>query len=149
MVNGKHTRHYLSTFIDILQRSVVYATGFYRCSLLFGILCTMSWNRYGRLLVNLPAWQATITSKMPRKSGIVTWIITGACKLLSWRSLPWLWREETWYPWLLLWRPGNPTAWLHRVTWSLLNPCQYQPVSLRCTARRSNRCLPLFVGLMN
>ena len=142
MVNGKHTRHHLSTLRNILQSGVVHTSSLNRCNLLLLSLLDRTLSRCGGLIVALFRRHMAVTCKVPIVTTIVTGVIVGACSLL-----PLLLCRGTWCP-LLLWQPSDPTTLLQRAVRSLLSPCLNQLVLLRCIAGGSHKCLPFLVSLV-
>ena len=81
MINGKHTRHHLSTLRNILQCGVVHTSSFSRYDLFLLILLTGTLTQCGSLVVILPRWHRAVTCEVLQITTVVTGVVVGACNL--------------------------------------------------------------------
>ena len=83
MVNGEHTRHYLSAFGNVFQGGVVHSTSLSRYNLLFLILLAGTLTQRRSLVVILPRWHTAVTCKVPQITTIVTGVVVGGVELVA------------------------------------------------------------------
>ena len=78
MVNGEHTRHYLSAFGNVFQGGVVHATSLGRYNLLLLMLLAGTLTQRWSFVIILPRGQTAVTCKVPQVTTIVTWVVVEA-----------------------------------------------------------------------